>query len=66
MVSITILERAGMRFLRYRTVSKRSFDVQVYQKKVATARNARVAFGYDSDFQNKSIEVDYSSTIVTN
>ncbi|MDA0771408.1 MAG: UDP-N-acetylmuramoyl-L-alanyl-D-glutamate--2,6-diaminopimelate ligase [Cyanobacteria bacterium] len=39
-----------------RPVSKHSFDVQVAQKKVATARNARVAFGDNSDFQNKSIE----------
>ncbi|MDA0772950.1 MAG: hypothetical protein O3C63_08410 [Cyanobacteria bacterium] len=39
-----------------RPVSKRSFDVQVALKKVATALNARVAFGDNSDFQNKSNE----------
>ena len=32
-----------------RPVSKQSFDVQVAQKKVATARNARVAFGDNSE-----------------
>ncbi|MDA0771691.1 MAG: carbohydrate ABC transporter permease [Cyanobacteria bacterium] len=35
-------------------VSKQSFDVQVALKKVATTLNARVAFGDNSDFQNKS------------
>ncbi|MDA0771948.1 MAG: hypothetical protein O3C63_03290 [Cyanobacteria bacterium] len=39
-----------------RPVSKQSSDVQVAQKKVATAGNARVAFGDNSDFQNKSNE----------
>ncbi|MDA0772235.1 MAG: class I SAM-dependent methyltransferase [Cyanobacteria bacterium] len=37
-----------------RPVSKQSFDVLVAQKKVATARNASVDFGDNSDFQNKS------------
>ena len=37
-----------------RPVLKQSFDVQVRSKKVATALNARVAFGDNSDFQNKS------------
>ncbi|MDA0772347.1 MAG: ATP-binding protein [Cyanobacteria bacterium] len=37
-----------------RPVLKHSFDVQVAQKKVATVRSARVAFGDNSDFQNKS------------
>ncbi|MDA0772038.1 MAG: hypothetical protein O3C63_03750 [Cyanobacteria bacterium] len=46
----------------FRPVSKRSFDVQVDQTKVATARNARVAFGDNSDFQNKSIESNLEMT----
>ena len=46
-----------------RPVSKQSFDVQVAQKKVATAQKVRVAFGDNSDFQNKYHRSIYSSFI---
>ena len=46
-----------------RPVSKQSFDVQVAQKKVATAQNARVAFGDNLDFQNKSNENNSSADL---
>ncbi|MDA1020304.1 MAG: hypothetical protein O2962_02005 [Cyanobacteria bacterium] len=49
--------------LNSRPVSKHSFDVQVAQKKVATARNARVAFGDNSDFQNKSSKNNSSTDL---
>ena len=46
-----------------RSVSKQSFDVQVAQQKLATSQKARVAFGDNSNFQNKFNDVNLTQEL---